>query len=523
MSNRKSTMFFGLMLIVVASLVAGMVISARLNLTADSAAQTLAAPPMNSAPISGPVTATTFRDIAKAVSPAVVNIRTESTQRTQDLSEFFGGGGGGDGLDLFDRFFGQPETPRAPQQPQQRPRQAPRERVLESAGTGFIIDKSGLILTNNHVVEGASKIVVSLYNDEEQEYEARIVGRDPLTDSALIELTEKPDHALPEIKFGDSTQMQPGDWVVAIGNPFNYAHTVTVGVVSGTGRPFQSVRQRNTPVIQTDAAINPGNSGGPLLNLRGEVIGINTAIYTDGRQANIGIGFAVPINTVRELLPQLRSGKVTRGVIGIEVRPVAREEISAFGLKSRDGAVVTRLTDRTGAAAKAGVEPGDVILSFNGKPVKDSDDLPALVTATRPGNTVALRVVRAGKEQALNLTVGELNLDAENQAPQRAEAAPSAETPTGFGLYLDNVTPELARRFRLDDTRGALVANVEEGSPAHRAGLQPGDIIKRVKSVAVNTAAEAQRELAKVTSGEPAFLRVSRGTEGDMFISVRKE
>src|SRR5688572_26402493 len=244
MSNRKSTMFFGLLLIVVASLVAGMVIAARLDLSPASEAQTFAAPPMNSAPISGPVTATTFRDIAKAVSPAVVNIRTESTQRTQDLNDLFQGGGGGGGSDLFDRFFGLPQNPRAPQGPQQgpqqRPRQAPRERVLESAGTGFIIDKAGFILTNNHVVEGANKIVVSLYNDEDQEYEARIVGRDPLTDSALIELTEKPNHALPEIRFGDSGQMQPGDWVMAIGNPFGYEHTVTVGVVSGVGRPFQS-------------------------------------------------------------------------------------------------------------------------------------------------------------------------------------------------------------------------------------------------------------------------------------------
>jgi serine protease Do len=524
MSNRKSTMFFGLLLIVVASLVAGMVIAARLDLSPASEAQTFAAPPMNSAPISGPVTATTFRDIAKAVSPAVVNIRTESTQRTQDLNDLFQGGGGGGGSDLFDRFFGLPQNPRAPQGPQQRPRQAPRERVLESAGTGFIIDKAGLILTNNHVVEGANKIVVSLYNDEDQEYEARIVGRDPLTDSALIELTEKPNHALPEIRFGDSGQMQPGDWVMAIGNPFGYEHTVTVGVVSGVGRPFQSVRQRNTPVIQTDAAINPGNSGGPLLNLRGEVIGMNTAIYTDGRQANIGIGFAVPINTVRELLPQLRGGKITRGVIGIEVQPVGRDEVSAFGLKSRDGAVVRRLTDRSGPAAKAGIEPGDVIVSFNGKPVQDSDDLPQMVTATRPGTTVPLRIVRNGKEQTLNLTVGELNLDAEQQPQQRTGAGgPAAETPTGFGLYLDNVTPELARRFRLEETRGALVADVEEGSPAHRAGLAPGDIIKRVKGVAVATAAEAQRELGKVASGDAAFLVVSRQGEGDIFISVRKE
>jgi serine protease Do len=526
MSNRKSTMFFGLLLVVIASIVAGMVLAARLDLSPVSTAQTIAAPPMNSTPITGPVTATTFRDIAKLASPAVVNIRTESRQRTQDLTEFFGGGGDND---LFERFFGQPAPGgRNPggqgRQGQQGPPRQQRERLLEAAGTGFIIDKAGFILTNNHVVEGASKIVVSLYGDDDgEEYEAKIIGRDPVTDSALIELIDKPNHTLPEIKFGDSSQMQPGDWVMAIGNPFNLAHTVSVGVVSALERPFQSVSQRNTPVLQTDAAINPGNSGGPLLNVRGEVIGINTAIYTDSRQAgNIGIGFAIPINTVRELLPQLRGGKVIRGLIGVEVRAIDRDDVDEFGLKSRDGALVRRVT-KGGPASKAGVEPGDVILNFNGKPVKDSDELPRLVTSTRPGTTVPLRVMRDGQEKTLNLTVGELNLE-EEQARNAPDQAPNsaAEAPTGFGLYLDNLTPEMARRFRLDESRGAIITDVEEGSPAARAGLQPGDIIKRVRNVAVGTAAEAQRELAKVPSRGTAFLLISRGGD-DTFITVRKE
>jgi serine protease Do len=525
MSNRKSTMFFGLLLVVIVSIVAGMVLAARLDLSPSSSAQTIAAPPMNSAPISGPVTATTFRDIAKLASPAVVNIRTESRQRTQDLNEFFGGGGGND---LFERFFGQPGpgAPGAPgggRNPAPQPRQ-PRERSVESAGTGFIIDKAGLILTNNHVVEGATRIVVSLYGEDDgEEYEARVIGRDPLTDSALIELTQKPNHTLPEIKFGDSSQMQPGDWVMAIGNPFNLAHTVSVGVVSALERPYQSVSQRNTPVIQTDAAINPGNSGGPLLNVRGEVIGINTAIYADPRQGgNIGIGFAIPINTVRELLPQLRGGKVTRGLIGVEVRPVDRDEVDEFGLKSREGAVVSRVS-RSGPAAKAGIEPGDVILEFNGKPVKDSDELPRLVTTTKPGTTVPMRVSRFGQERTLNLTVGELNLEAEQArtAPDQAPG-PAGEAPTGFGIILENLTPEVARRLRLDDTSGAIISDVEEGSPAARSGLRPGDIVKRVRNVAVGTASEAQRELAKVPSGGTALLLVSRGGE-DTFITVKKE
>ena len=308
MSTRRSTLFYGLLL-VLASIMVGMVLASRLDLTPRSAAQTLSPPVANSAPLSGPVDATTFRNIAKAVTPSVVNVRTESRQRAEDLSEFFGG-------DLDDLLpFVQPRRRGGGQAPPQQPR----EQKVRAAGTGFIIDKSGLILTNNHVVDGANKIMVSLYGeDDDQEYPARIVGQDPLTDSALIELTQKADHPLPEIRFGDSSQMQPGDWVMAIGNPFGFSHTVSVGVVSGIGREFAIGEHRNQRVIQTDAAINPGNSGGPLLNVRGEVIGINTAIYADqARQGNIGIGFAMPINLVRDILPQLRTGKITRGRIGI--------------------------------------------------------------------------------------------------------------------------------------------------------------------------------------------------------------
>jgi serine protease Do len=517
MSNRKSTMFFGLLLVVIASIVAGMVLAARLDLSSPSSAQTIAAPPMNSTPLTGPVTATTFRDIAKAATPAVVNIRTESRQRTQDLNDFFGGGGS----ELFERFFGQP----GPGGREDQPRQPQRDQLVQAAGTGFIIDKAGLILTNNHVVEGASKIVVSLYGeDDDQEYEARIVGRDPLTDSALIELTEKPNHTLPEVKFGDSAQMQPGDWVMAIGNPFGLAHTVSVGVVSALERPFEVTDDRRTPVLQTDAAINPGNSGGPLLNVRGEVIGINTAIYTDARQAgNIGIGFAIPSNTVRELLPQLRVGKVTRGLIGVRVGQVQRDAVDELGLKNRDGALVASVS-RGGPAAKAGIQPGDVIVAFNGQPVKDSDQLPRLVTATKPGSTVPMRIVRNGQEQTLSLTVGEVDLDSEATRSSRNTRGvePEPETSRGFGMTVQNVTPEIARQLRLDETSGAVIVAIEQGSPAARAGLRPGDVIRQVGRIDVGSAPDAQRELAKVPSRGTALLLVNRGGE-DTFVTVTKE
>jgi serine protease Do len=510
MSNRRNTWFYAL-LIAMTSAAAALVIASRLGLAPESAAQTTAAPPMNSAPLTGPLTASTFREVAKSVMPAVVNIRTESRQRQQDLSEFFGGS------DLFDRFFGQQE-PRGGGQ-------RPREQVVQAAGTGFIIDKAGFILTNNHVVDEATRIKVSLYGeDDDQEYDAKVIGRDALTDSALIELTEKPDHTLPEAKFGDSSQMQPGDWVMAIGNPFGLAHTVSVGVISALERPFTVAEGRSAQVLQTDAAINPGNSGGPLLNLRGEVIGINTAIYTDARQqGNIGIGFAIPSNTVRELLPQLRTGKVTRGRIGVSVGPVLREAVDEFGLKDRKGAVVQSVAPDS-AASKAGLEPGDVIIGFGGKPVTSRDELVRMVVNTKPGTTVPLRIVRDRQEQTLSITVDELNLEAETAVARGSgrDADPALETSTGFGITLQNVTPEIARRLRLENRSGAVITEIEQGSPAARAGLQPGDVIVRVGRQAVESAGEAQRELARITSGGTAFLRIIRGGQ-ETFVTVTKE
>jgi serine protease Do len=523
MSNRKTTFFYAL-LIAIASLAVGMVIASRLGMSPESTAQTVAAPPANSAPITGPLTATTFRDIAKAVSPAVVNIRTEQRQRQQDLSDFFGGGGGGGG-DLFDRFFGQPNQ-RQPQQPPQRPR----DQIVQAAGTGFIIDKAGFILTNNHVIEGATKIEVSLYGsgDTDQEYAARVVGHDPLTDSALIELTEKPDHTLPEVKFGDSGQVFPGDWVMAIGNPFNLAHTVSVGIISAIERPFPVSEGRSQQVLQTDAAINPGNSGGPLLNMRGEVIGINTAIISGSQQAgNVGIGFAIPINVVRELLPQLRAGKITRGRIGVGIGAIPADAVSEFGLKDRNGAVVLNVVPG-GAAAKAGLEPGDVIIAYNGKPIRNRDELVSMVTATKPGANVPVRIVRDKQEKTLNVTVEELDLEAENTnvRPDNQNGGnpdTAQETTSGYGLTLGNVTADVRQRLRLDrNVDGAVITDVDPGSPAARAGLAEGDIIVRVGRTVVHSAAEVSRELGKVPSKGVAFLRVVRNGQ-ETFVTITKE
>ena len=529
MSTRKTTLFYAV-LIAVASLAVGMVLASRLDLTPASSAQTLNVPAVNSAPITGPLNADSFRNIAKAATPSVVHIRTEMKAKSNDLTEFFGGGRGQSPDDLFHRFFGNPGGQEDQDQPQGRGRTPQkREPKTQAAGTGFIISKDGFILTNNHVVEDATKIEVYLYGDDETPYEAKVVGHDQLTDSALIEMVDKPKGTLPEVRFGDSAQMAPGDWVMAIGNPFGYTYSVTVGVVSAIGRPFQVSTGRTNDMIQTDAAINPGNSGGPLLNLRGEVIGMNTAIITNSQsEGNIGIGFAVPSNTVRELIPQLRVGKITRGRIGVSVIPVPREAFEDFGLKDRKGALVAQVP-AGGAAAKAGMEPGDVITEYNGRPVASRDDLVKMVIATKPGTSVPVKILRNKQEKTLHVTVEELDLEAEQAAqsgprrsPDQDQQQPEEQGASGFGLTLENVTPQLARRLRLPSGQsGAVVSDVDQDGPS--AGfLRPGDVILSVNGKSVASAADAQRELQKIQSKHLAQLRVWRG-DSETFVPVRKE
>ncbi len=530
MSTRKTTLFY-MLLIAVSSFAVALVIASRLDMASQSSAQTFTAPPMNSAPLTGALDAQTFRNVAKAQSPMVVNIRTETTRRAQDLSDFYGGAPPDD---LFRRFFGQPpgdqdqdQNPNQNQNPNQAPRrrQPPRDQTTVAAGTGFIISKDGLILTNNHVVEGATKIEVSLYGeDADQLYQAKLIGRDELTDSALIQLTEKPNHTLPEAKFGDSSQMAAGDWVMAIGNPFGLRHTVSVGVISATERPFPVTDGRSNEMLQTDAAINPGNSGGPLLNIRGEVIGMNTAIIANGRQeGNIGIGFAVPINAVRDLLPQLHTGKVTRGRIGVQIAPVPRDAFQDFGLKSRVGAVVSSVAPG-GAADKAGIQPGDVIIEFNGRPVPNSNNLVNMVTATKPGTSVPVKVVREGRDRTLNVTVDELDLQAERGRQGRSSEPPepAEQGSESFGLTLGNLTPQRSRQLQLPAGQtGALVTEVDPSGPSAGA-LRPGDIITAVNRQPVTNATEAGRALRQVQAGRIAQILVWRdGTQ--VFVTVRKE
>ena len=518
MPTRKTTLFY-VVLISVASAAVGMVISSQWGLPQASSAQAVNVPSTNNAPLAGPIDATTFRNIAKAQGPVVVNIRTSARVRREmtDGSE-----------DLLRRFFGQQAPPRRPNQRRDREDDP---QVQQGAGTGFIIDKAGFILTNNHVVEDADEIQVGLFganmaNPAEHLYAAKVIGRDVLTDSALIQLTEMPSAPLQEARFGDCDQMQPGDWVMAIGNPFNLSHTVTVGVVSALGRPYGGVQGRPQNMIQTDAAINPGNSGGPLLNVRGEVIGMNTAIFTDQRSANIGIGFATPINVIRDLLPQLRTGKITRGVlkVGLDPFPLTKEVAQSLGLSNTSGALLTSI-EEGGPGDKAGLKPGDVVVEYNGKPVTDNDGLVSMVVATKPGQTVPMTIVRDKKRQSINVTVGELNLD-EEQGRQTRQDPDTEPTSTGFGMDIEAITPDIARELGLQRGQGgAIVSYVNRSGPAAAGRVIPNDVILEVNRVAVTSVAQVTRELERVPSGGTAFLLVWRTTPAgsqQVFLTLRK-
>jgi serine protease Do len=307
---------------------------------------------------------------------------------------------------------------------------------------------------------------------------------------------------------------------MAIGNPFALSHTVSVGVISGIGRPMQMAEGRYEDVIQTDAAINPGNSGGPLLNVRGEVIGMNTAIYTDGmRGANIGIGFAVPINAIREILPQLEKGKVVRGRIGVTVQNVPKDAAAELGVGAKRGALVVVVSPGD-PAAKAGIKPGDVIVEFNGKPVSDRNSLVKLVMATKPGTTVPITVVQDKQEKGLSVSVVELDLEAESGATRDEEAEDSGG---GFGMTLGPLGSDAARRLQVPPgTRGVLVTEVDPSGSAARAGVRPGDVILQVNRRPVESVADASRTLQAIRSGGNAFLLLWKGGQ-ETFVAITKE
>jgi serine protease Do len=389
-----------------------------------------------------------FSQLVNHVKPTIVNISTTTVITGPDMQDRFMGPVNPFrdffGEDFFDKFFG--NSPR-------------KERKQKSLGSGFVIDREGYILTNNHVVEKASSIKVKL--SDEKEYDAKIVGRDPKTDIALIKIDV--NHELPSAIFGDSDKLEVGDWVVAIGNPFGLEHTVTAGIVSAKGRVIGAGPYDD--FIQTDASINPGNSGGPLLNLKGEVVGINTAIVSGGQ----GIGFAIPINVVQGLLPQLKSkGKIARGWLGVVIQKITPEIAKSFKLKETEGALVSDVME-DGPAEKAGIKRGDVITSYNGKNIKDNEMLPRLVAATEIGKKIKLGIIRDGKPMGIEIVIGEL-------PEEGLKASKKPEVEKDFGLVVQDITPEIAKHLNLKDRRGVIATDVTPGSPAGDADIRSGDI-----------------------------------------------
>ena len=432
------------------------------------------------------LTPETFADIAQKYSPAVVNISTQKTFKGKtSRREFFGPGpmpGPGEPFwDFFEKFF--PEMPR--------------EFTQRSLGTGFIIDPKGLVITNEHVVKNADKIKVKMAGQDGKEYTATVKGRDPQTDIALLQIDAK--ETFPSLTLGDSDKIRVGDWVVAIGNPFGLGHTVTQGIISAKGRIIGAGRYDN--FLQTDAAINPGNSGGPLLNLEGEVVGINTAIVATGQ----GIGFAIPTNMVKNIIEQLETkGKVVRGMLGVQVQVVTPEIAKAFGMSEPRGAVVAEVHPDT-PAEKAGIKREDIIIEYNGKPIKEMNELPRLVAATPPGTKTTVKVLRNGKEMTFPITVTELK---EEQFGKEAAEQPKEENT--IGLVVEDLDARMAQHLGLKETKGVVVVEVMPGSAGSDAGLRRGDVIIEINGKAIPDTKTFQKVLAEQPKKSYARFLVKR-------------
>jgi len=441
-----------------------------------------------------------FEAVAAHVKPAVVSVYSEKTVRFRSWDWEFPFG-----EDFFERFFGR-ELPRRRSQP------APREYRIpqRGQGSGIIVDKDGHILTNNHVVRDVDKIKVQLA--DKRTFDAEIVGRDEKTDVAIIKIKGRVPRDLPVASLGDSDTLKVGDWVLAIGAPFGLAQTVTAGIISAVGRADVGIADYED-FIQTDAAINPGNSGGPLVNMRGEVIGINTAIATPIGQF-AGVGFAIPINMAKHMMPTLLKGQtVTRGFLGVIIQDITEELADQFKLADTRGALVSQV-NKDSPADKAGIKPGDVIIKYQGKPVADTRELRNAVAATAPGAKAELTIRRDGKEKTLTVTIGELT-------PEKMVAADTGKGGTldRFGLTVQPVTPALAEEFGYDkNARGLLITDVAEDSPAEAAQLRRGDLIVEANRQPVATIGELREALAH--SRDTALLLVKR-KDASLYVVLR--
>ncbi len=476
-----------------ASLLAGLLISSRLDWTTPTKAVLPQEGSVEKAVAGGPGS-NLFVEIAKRDTPAVVNISTTTIvrqrrpsnrrRRPTPFDEFFGQD------EFFDRFFG--EMPE-------------RDLKQQSLGSGFIVDEEGYILTNNHVVENADDIKVTLADG--RSYQAEVRGADPKTDIALIKIDA--ENHLPVAVLGDSDALEVGEWVMAIGNPFGLKHTVTVGVVSAKGRTIGTGPYDD--FIQTDASINPGNSGGPLINMKGEVVGINTAIIGQG------IGFAIPVNLAREIMGHLRDkGVVTRGWLGVQIQAITPELAESLGLGGKKGALIAGVF-KGDPADEAGIKPGDVIVKFDGKAVASDRDLVSLVGSTLVGRKVKVELLRGEKKVSVMVEVAERK-DGEEAAAGDSESL----QPLKLGISVQELTRELAERLNLDSRSGVLVTEVEAGSAADRAGINRGDVIVEVNRRAVSSLKDFGAAIRKAGKGDSLLLLVKRG-QASLFIVVKPE
>ena len=486
----------------VAAVVAAFAVGGAINFTSHRRPQSLI--PAVSASNGGNEMAaltTSFAPIVKNAQPAVVSIASTKVIKVdagdEGLSPLFDD-------PMFRQFFGDRGAG-----PLNRPGR-PREQREQGLGSGVIVSPDGYILTNNHVIEGANEIKV--YTSDKRELKARVIGADPKTDIAVVKVELK---NLPTLAFADSTQVQVGDIALAIGNPFGVGQTVTMGIISATGRGNLGIEDYED-FIQTDAAINPGNSGGALINMSGQLIGVNTAILSRAG-GNQGVGFAVPANLARAVMNQLlKNGKVVRGYLGVMIQPVSPEIAEAFNLPDARGALVGEVTP-DGPAARAGLAQGDVITELNGVRVDDSRELRLKVSQLAPGSAIKLKIIRDGAPREVTITLGE--------APNEKETANNGnpESDSSDGLSVETLTPQLARQLELPaNVSGVVVTGVQDGSRADQAGLRRGDVIQQVNRRPVNNVAEFERAM-KQNTGKSAVLLVNRNGHTSFVVIAREQ
>jgi serine protease Do len=438
-----------------------------------------------------------FTELAKKARTGVVNIRTVKTIKGggRVYRHFYGNPFGGHGRDPFEEFF----KPFMDDEPQ-------RDLKQRSLGSGFIIDKEGYIVTNNHVIEDADQIKVKLYDDKE--FDATLVGRDSKTDLALIKIEGAKD--LHPLKMGDSNALDVGTWVVAIGSPFGLEQTVTAGIVSAKGRIIGSGPYDD--FIQTDASINPGNSGGPLLDLNGDVMGINTAIVASGQ----GIGFAIPVNLAKGIVAQLKEGgEVTRGWLGVAIQDLTPELADYYNIKGQQGVLIAQVF-KDDPADKAGLEPNDVVTAIDGRPVSTGRELSQVIADTKVGKKTKISFVRDGQQRTVSVRLVKRD-DEKNQA-----AKPVNDAQDELGLRVQPITPELARQFGIDDSEsGVLVGRVKAGSKADDAGVQTGDIIKEINRQPIKDSQDYEKLIKKgLNSDDGLAMLIKRRNAGYLVVKI---